>query len=405
MSTNAEGDGGNNKDNLPQGQEDFETADNVFSMLFKAHERVIGGLFWILYGLRHNTSMPLPIFGLLVLLQLLQWFSFVFFVPSDIPWNSSNDEWTRWITVTASWTGNFLGKNTAGNIAAIVFSLAIPVLCGFVALTHRFFHWVWPMTTFRIYLILCFHILFFPIVGSLFRMIFGCLDLSAPHNAYYADLECGSLENGILLALSCVAVVVFVPLMLVFAACYFEINPNQRKDLNEQYSADARSSGRGDVLYTLLRIAVTVLFVIFTQFNSHRWPLSLLMVFVGGLLLRHNYHHLPYYHQVTQTIVVFRDLTILWSGLCMCVANVIVDISPSPNGNVRGAMYAFLFLCIALTVASILFVRMRSNEVSRHTYAYMHTRTQLWCCTLYTLHPFSALTMIQSECVRVSECY
>ncbi len=312
-------------------------------------------LFWILFGLHHDTSMSFLVFGLLILVQTLQWCSFVFFPQSDIPWDSSR--WTSWIYASVDWTANFLGQNIDGVYAALVLVAFIPIACAFVMFSGKALRLVWPMAAFRMYLILCYNILFVPIVGSLFRVIFGCLDMdSSKPSFYFPEMQCGDTRNIILLILSIAAILIFFPVMIVFAVAHYEINPNQRIDNGDRIAADARSSGRGDVLYTVLRVAVSALFVLFAQFNSHRWPLALLLTLVGALLLRYDYYHLPYYNMIPQTLVVYRNSLILWGGLCMLITNI-------TGSDSRGATYLFILGGLVPLICAILFVRMRNDQV------------------------------------------
>ncbi len=312
-------------------------------------------LFWILFGLHHDTSMSLPVFGLMILVQSYQWCSFVFFPQSDIPWDSSR--WTSWIYVSADWSANFLGQNIEGVYAALVLVAFIPIACAFALFSRSVLQLAWPTAAFRIYLILCYNILFFPIVGSLFRVILGCLDMeSSKPSFYFPEMQCGDTRNIILLILSIAAILVFFPVMIVFAVAHFEINPNQRIDNGDKLAADARSSGRGDAIYTVLRVAVSLFFVLFVQFNSHRWPLAFLLTLVGALLLCYDYYHLPYYNMIPQTLVVYRNSLILWGGLCM----LITDITGSDS---RGATYLFIIGGLVPLIGAILFVRMRSDKV------------------------------------------
>ncbi len=337
--------------------EDLESTDGAFTFILNTYQSAVSSLYWVLFGLHHNTSMPMIAFALCVLVQVFQWFSFVFFATSDLPW--SLGRWTSWITTASSWACNFLGMSVSGNIASIVLALFIPVMCAVAMVTYKFFKWVWTMNAFRVYLVCCYQILFFPIVGSQTRMIFGCLQWGNNHtHAYFQELQCAGEKFWILFAFNCFSLLLFVTFMIIFAACYFEINPNQRRDFGDGFAADARSSGRGDVLYAIIRVAVMVFFVVFTQFNAHRWPLSLLTVFVGCMLLRHDYYYLPYYHVQAQMLIVYRNLAVICSGVCMSIANITGD------GDRRGAIYVFYAsMTIVLVVMAVLFVRMRIDQV------------------------------------------
>ncbi len=331
---------------------------SIFGVLVSAYRSAISGIFWVLYGLHHDTSMPLPVFASFLFVETLQWASLVFFDHGDVDWNRS--AWTTWLFVGTSWAANFFGKAVPGIYAALAWTYALPVMCALAMACYKYFQWIWTMTVLRTFFVLSSRIMFFPVMSSLIRVIFGCIQTGSTHNVYITELACSDSRGVALALVSIVGFIIFLGMMLIFAACYFEINPNQRKDMGDRESADARSSGRGDFYYTLLRALAIMIFTIFTQFNGHKWPLSVTLVVIGGILLKYDYQNLPYFNPNAQIMAVFLHISILWGGICMCISNI-----TGPES--LGAVYLYIFTSTTLLIISTLFVRMRNDQVCHFT--------------------------------------
>jgi len=329
-----------------------ESQDSLTTFVYKTWDAAVLGVCWLLYGLHHDTSVELWMSVLFIIAETWQLLSFAFFKRVEFDWNHN---WSFWLSNALSWSSNFLGQSTSGFFAAIGWVGMIVLLAVFAVYGQRKLRWIWPMKAFSLWLLAGVSFMYIPVAGSLFRMIFGCLQSDVEHWDY-PGLTCWS---GTHIAYACISIVLlpfFIFCSCVVAVTYFELNPNQREDAGDKVSASARAHARGDLLNIVLRTILLFCFITFGSFQHNHWPLALLIVFCGCALTYYQIAYMPYYNVTLQVAAVFQALVVLWSGICVVITTI-------RGSSDHGAIYLLYFCLPLMILIAILAVKARMDQV------------------------------------------
>lgn len=350
-STSGDMDGGNKTEDS---QLDLTAATDSFtSTIAAAYTSVVGAVSWLLYGLHRDTSITFLQALILIVLETWQWNSFAFFDNFDAPWNNRLGGWL--ITATY-YSSNFMGLSTKGLLAAYTWVLCIPLIAAMAYFGQKHLGWSWPMGLFRIWVVSSASFMFLPVTGALLRMVFGCLQDDRVVHYYFSELTCGSVLTTIGVVAGVIWLTFFVVVVCIVVSCFFELNPNQRIDHGDRISATARSSAQGELYNVVFRFILQLCFIIFTQFEYHRWPLGFLIVLLGLYLVVYQYLRLPYYSEHMQSVIFAQALLIAWSGVGVFVTNI--------RGDDRVGALFLIYLCSPIIViTAFLIVRSRVDDV------------------------------------------
>ncbi len=352
--TDSGGAGGQSDDGQGIDLSEFDTS--VTSFFSSTYKSIVTAISWLLYGLHQDTSISFTLALFLLTLETIQWFSFAFFENVQFPWNR---EWSNWFVHVTYYSSNFMGLSTIGLLAAYAWILCIPLSGAFAIYAKNSLKWSWPTTLLRIFATSSITFMFLPVTGAILRLIFGCLQENSsekPHFFYGNDITCGSTFYVILTVVGSFAIVFYGLFCAIVVACFFEMNPNQRLDLGDKLSATSRSSARGELFNLVARLLLQFIFIIFSQFSLHRWPLGFAILIVGLALTYFYYTHMPYYHLTMQAAYLSQACLIAWVGCCLFVTNV--------RGEAyRGPLY-LLYIGSPCIIASAIFaVRARIDDL------------------------------------------